>query len=114
VEEIEDPIYNISSFECNSVSVTFDRVDLSLEANDTWINVREEASISWSGTYAYDSMPFTGDVRLNTNKLSSKEARRGSSDLGGVDDSSTASRSLLLEHGGGGLGQDGFRALGGG
>ncbi len=86
VEKIEDPVYNISSFDCNSVSVVFDRVDLSIEANDTRINVGEEASISWSGTYAYDSQPFTGGVRLNTNRLSYEEARGRELGVGDVDD----------------------------
>jgi len=86
VERIEDPVYNISSFDCNSVPVVFDRVDLGIEANDTRINVGEEASISWSGTYAYDSKPFTGDVRLNTNRLSHEEALSRDLGVGDVDD----------------------------
>ncbi len=42
-----------------------DFVNISLSILDNRINIGSNASVNWSGVYAYDNTPFTGSITLN-------------------------------------------------
>jgi len=45
--------------------IIFDKVNIILTVNDTRIDVGSEASINWTGVYAYDGAAFSGSIALN-------------------------------------------------
>ena len=45
--------------------IIFDKVNIILTVNDTRIDVGSEASINWTGAYAYDGANFLGSITLN-------------------------------------------------
>lgn len=67
VESIYDNVYNVDKFRSNHVEVIHDKVLINLMVDDHRISVGDEASISWSANYAYDSTPFEGDLSYNNN-----------------------------------------------
>jgi hypothetical protein len=71
VESIFDTKYAVDSLVSNTVEVVFDEVVVSLEARRERIDVGDEARISWSAHYWYNSEPFYGEVTLNRDSLSS-------------------------------------------
>jgi hypothetical protein len=71
VESIFDTKYDVSSFVSNTAEVVFDEVVITLEARKERIEVGEEADISWSTHYWYNSEPFHGDITLNRDSLTS-------------------------------------------
>jgi hypothetical protein len=71
VESIFDIKSGVSSFVSNTKEIVFDEVVVTLEARKERIDVGEEADISWSAHYWYNSEPFYGDVTLNRDSLTS-------------------------------------------
>ena len=65
VKAIEDRLYGLTMFKSNTVYIVFDMVVIELEALDNRINIGEEARIRYTGYYAYDGMPFNGEIFLN-------------------------------------------------
>jgi hypothetical protein len=45
--------------------IIFDKVNIILAVNDTRIDVGSEASINWTGVYAYDGAVFLGSIAFN-------------------------------------------------
>ena len=72
VKSIIDPIYNLTSFYSNTVSVIFDMVNITLTVEDSRIDVGSTASISIAAVYAYDGSPYDGEIVLN-NTLTQSE-----------------------------------------
>jgi len=63
---IKDSEYNLTVFECNEVSVVFDRVIIDVfTVKDNRINIGEQASFIVSGYYEYDGVPWSGGYSLN-------------------------------------------------
>ncbi len=54
VDAIDDPLYGITVFTSNSVNCIWDRVDITLSADDDRINVGSRGSYSLVAVYAYD------------------------------------------------------------
>jgi hypothetical protein len=71
VESIFDTKYDVSSFVSNTAEIVFDEVVVTLEARKERIDVGEEADISWSAHYWYNTEPFHGDITLNRDSLTS-------------------------------------------
>jgi len=46
-------------------TIIWDRVAITLEVEDTRIEVGRNATITWKGAYEYDGSPFTGTITLN-------------------------------------------------
>jgi len=67
VESIYDRVFGVNKFRSNNVEVVHDKVLISLMTDDQRISVGDDASISWSANYAYDSTPFEGDISYNAN-----------------------------------------------
>ena len=65
VSSITDNQYRVSIFECNSVEVIFDKVDVTLSVEDARINIGETARIEFEGTYLYDGQMFEGSAEFN-------------------------------------------------
>ena len=66
VEYIVDNIYGLERFISNSVSVIFDRVNIVLQVDKSWINIGENASIKVvDAYYEYDGSIYTGKIYLN-------------------------------------------------
>jgi hypothetical protein len=49
----------------SSPYIIFDKINLILTVNDTRIDVGSEASVNWTGVYAYDGAAFLGSIALN-------------------------------------------------
>ena len=62
---IADPLYGLSVFNSNDVSVIFDRVNIKLSVDDSRIDVGETLPYSWVGEYEYDGSRFEGSITLN-------------------------------------------------
>jgi M6 family metalloprotease-like protein len=62
---ITDLQYHLSAFECNSVSIVWDRVNVTLYTADTRISIGTNAQINWTGVYEYDGRPLTGNITLS-------------------------------------------------
>ena len=62
---ISDPLYGLSVFNSNDVSVIFDRVNIKLSVDDSRIDVGESLPYSWVGEYEYDGSRFEGSITLN-------------------------------------------------
>jgi hypothetical protein len=52
--------------------IIFDKVNIVLTVNDTRIDVGSEASINWTGVYAYDGAAFLGSIALNDTSTKSQ------------------------------------------
>ena len=65
VVDISDPLYGLSVFNSNDVSVIFDRVNIKLSIDDSRIDVGESLPYSWVGEYEYDGSRFEGSITLN-------------------------------------------------
>ena len=62
VESITDWRNGITLFTADTADVTFDKVLVELEVEDTRIDVGEEADIRLTARYAYDDSEFSGDI----------------------------------------------------
>ena len=71
VSSITDSNYGITSFDSNSVSCIWDRVEITLSVPDIRINVGTSASISKSAIYEYDGTTFVGTINLNDTETKS-------------------------------------------
>jgi hypothetical protein len=71
VESIFDTKYAVDSLVSNTVEVVFDEVVVSLEARRERIDVGDEARVSWSAHYWYNSEPFYGEVTYNRDSMTS-------------------------------------------
>jgi M6 family metalloprotease-like protein len=67
VTTITDPQYHLSAFECNTISIVWDRVNVTLYTADTRISVKTRAPINWTGAYEYDGKPWAGNITLSDN-----------------------------------------------
>jgi hypothetical protein len=65
VDYITDPVNGIHSFEADTVKITWDTVVIQLYSDKRRYDVGEEASISYTAHYKYDTKPFIGTVELN-------------------------------------------------
>lgn len=65
VDYITDPINGIQCFEADTVKITWDTVVIQLYSDKRRYDVGEEASISYTAHYKYDTTPFIGTVELN-------------------------------------------------
>jgi len=70
VEEIEDPIYGLTSFSSDELEVIWDRIELEVEAEDERISLGEDAVIRWTGTYGWDGSEFYGEVEFSPDVFS--------------------------------------------
>ncbi len=68
--EIWDPLYGLTGFSSNTLTVIFDLVQVALMVEDRRIDVHATASIKASAVYAYDGAPFTGSIVLNDTQSS--------------------------------------------
>lgn len=75
VIKVGNDTYGIEAFESNAVSIIFDRVSITLYAEDDRINVGENATIYWEGFYEYDGEPFRGSVSLNGSLIQEEVGR---------------------------------------
>jgi hypothetical protein len=71
VESIFDTKYDVSTFISNTSKIVFDEVVVTLEARKERIDVGEEADISLSSHYWYNSEPFYGEITLNRDSVTS-------------------------------------------
>ena len=71
VESIFDTKYDVSTFVSNTEQVVFDEVVVTLEARKERIDVGEDADVSWSAHYWYNSEPFYGEIKLNRDSVTS-------------------------------------------
>lgn len=62
---ITDLQYHLSAFECNSLSIVWDRVNVTLYTADTRISTKTKALINWTGVYEYDGRPLAGNITLS-------------------------------------------------
>ena len=69
VEDIEDPIYGLTSFSSDELEVIWDRIELEIEAEDERISLGEDAVILWTGTYGWDGSEFYGEVEFSPDVL---------------------------------------------
>jgi len=69
VEDIEDPIYGLTSFSSDELEVIWDRIELEIEAEDERISLGEDAVIRWTGTYGWDGSVFYGEVEFSPDVL---------------------------------------------
>jgi len=65
VDYITDPVNGIQNFEAGTVKITWDTVVIQLYSDKRRYDVGEEASISYTAHYKYDTKPFIGTVELN-------------------------------------------------
>lgn len=65
VTNIIDNRFGLTAYKANEVTVIFDRVRITLEANKVRVDVGSEAPISIKAVYEYDQKPFRGRVILN-------------------------------------------------
>jgi hypothetical protein len=86
VESVFDIKYDVSTFVSNTEQVVFDEVVVTLEARKERIDVGEEADISWSANYWYNSEPFYGEVTLNRDSVTSHKVGAKDYFVQGVDD----------------------------
>jgi len=86
VESIFDTKYGVSTFVSNTEQVVFDEVVVTLEARKERIDVGEEADISWSAHYWYNSEPFYGEVTLNRDSVTSHKVGAKDYFVQGVED----------------------------
>jgi M6 family metalloprotease-like protein len=77
VSSMSDPLYGLTAFESNVVSIIFDRVLLNVTTLDVRINVGETAKIVVGGVYQYDSSVWNGDFVLNDTLAENTVAKRG-------------------------------------
>ena len=78
VESIVDQSYELTAFTSNSISVIFDKIIITLSIPNNRIYVGTNATINWTGVYAYDSSLFNGSITLNsTQTLSQTIEKRG-------------------------------------
>ena len=71
VEFVGDAWYDVECFSSNAVDVIFDEVTVKIRADDSRINVGEEADITLHARYGYNNEPFEGDITLNSDDFSS-------------------------------------------
>jgi len=71
VTSIDDPQFQLTEFSTNSVEVIWDRVQIELDSDSSRINVGDEVSIEWHGTYEYDGTPFSqeNEIILNSDQF---------------------------------------------
>jgi hypothetical protein len=72
---VEKNTWTVTGISCEGVQfyqitvpdpcIIFDKVNVSLTAEDSWIDVGSEASVNWTGVYAYDGSAFLGAITLN-------------------------------------------------
>jgi len=86
VESIFDTKYDVSTFVSNTEQVVFDEVVVALEARKERIDVGEEAGISWSAHYWYNSEPFYGEITLNRDSVTSHKVGAKDYFVQGVED----------------------------
>jgi hypothetical protein len=86
VESVFDIKYDVSTFVSNAEQVVFDEVVVTLEARKERIDVGEEADISWSAHYWYNSEPFYGEVTLNRDSITSHKVGAKDYFVQGVED----------------------------
>ncbi|MEM3385857.1 MAG: M6 family metalloprotease domain-containing protein [Nitrososphaeria archaeon] len=67
VSAIIDKTYGLKCFISNTITVVFDKIQITLEALDSRTDVGSNASISFSGKHLYDGVPFNGRVEYNLN-----------------------------------------------
>lgn len=65
IVNISDPLYGLSAFNSNEISIIFDRVNINLKADDSRIDIGQPLSYSWTGIYEYDGTRFGGSISLN-------------------------------------------------
>jgi hypothetical protein len=65
VDHIMDPVNGIHGFEAGTVKITWDTVVIQLYSDKRRYDVGEEATISYTAHYKYDTKPFIGTVELN-------------------------------------------------
>lgn len=71
VADINDGLYNVNPFASDSIEIVFDEVIIDLQVEDDRINIGDEANISITSKYAYDSQPFEGQIKINDNYFKS-------------------------------------------
>jgi hypothetical protein len=86
VESIFDTKYDVSSFVSNTTEIVFDEVVITLEARKERIDVGEEADISWSAHYWYNSEPFYGEITFNRDSITSHKVGVKNYYVQGIDD----------------------------
>ena len=86
VESIFDTKYDVSTFVSNTEQVVFDEVVVTLEVRKERIDVGEEAGISWSAHYWYNSEPFYGEITLNRDSVTSHKVGAKDYFVQGVED----------------------------
>jgi hypothetical protein len=69
VEDVEDPIYGLTSFSSDELEVIWDRIELEIEAEDERISLGEDAVLRWTGTYGWDGSVFYGEVEFSPDVL---------------------------------------------
>ena len=72
VSSVSGDEYGITAFESNSISIIFDRVDVTLTVSDSRIDVGSTMSWSFTATYAYDGANATPHLTVNLNDTQTK------------------------------------------
>jgi len=72
VSSVSGDEYGITAFECNTISIIFDRVQITLTASDSRINVGSTMIWNFTATYAYDSADATLYVSIHLNDSCTK------------------------------------------
>jgi hypothetical protein len=85
VDYITDPVNGIHSFEADTVKITWDTIVIQLYSDKRRYDVGEEASISYTAHYKYDTKPFIGTVELN-NTLTKGEVGKYRFTVKSIDD----------------------------
>jgi len=78
VEQVTDPLRELTSFRSNILAVTWDKVEVTLQANRERVNVGEKVSIIFNAFYVYDNEPFVGTINLNDTVFSLQAAGKRS------------------------------------
>jgi 5-hydroxyisourate hydrolase-like protein (transthyretin family) len=69
VTQVNDPIYGLTTFKSNIITVIWDKIEVILQTTKSRINVGESAPVTINAFYAYDSQPFIGTIILNDTSL---------------------------------------------
>jgi len=67
VIEIDDYKYGLTRFSSNTLDIIWDRIHIQLETEHERINIGEEATITWTGYYEYDSSSANEIVEISLN-----------------------------------------------
>jgi len=79
--------WTVTDVSCNGIEyyevagpdpyIIFDKVNITLNVEDSWIDAGSEVSIPWTGIYEYDGEDFLGSITLNDSLTKNQVGRYG-------------------------------------